>query len=74
MSKFALHGTVSQQKSELFNCVPDKFDGVCWRTCYSLRRTAILYYANVFTMLALSWLVFTNWKLVIAAIFFVLIE
>jgi len=39
-------------KSELFNCVHDKFDGVCWRTWYSLRRTALLYHANVFTMLA----------------------
>jgi len=39
-------------KSELFNCVPDKFNGVCWRTWYSLRRTAMLYHANVFTILA----------------------
>jgi len=62
---------VSQLKSKLFNCAPDKFDGVCW--WYSLFRTAIPYHANVFTMLAVNWLAFTNWKLVIAAIFFALI-
>jgi len=32
MTKFTLHGTVSQCKSKLFNCVSDKFDSVCWST------------------------------------------
>jgi len=39
-------------ESELFICVPDKVDSVCRRTWYILRRTAMLYHANVFTMLA----------------------
>jgi len=41
-------------ESELLNWVADKFDVVCWRTCYSQLTTAILYHANVVTMLALS--------------------
>jgi len=57
-------------KSKLFNCAPDKFDGVCWRTWFCLLRTASWYHANVFSMLALNQLAFANWKLVIATSFF----
>jgi len=39
-------------ESELFICVHDKFDSVCRRTWYILRRTAMLHHANVFMMLA----------------------